>query len=260
MSWDWLDAQRLLTALVMPLPLGLGLAIAGCALGWWARTRRWGLALVSGGVGILVLAASPLVAGWLMGALQADYPPRLRGDCPKADAIVLLGGAIQPWLASDVRPRLHRGSDRVWEAARLFHEGCAPLVVVSAGGVAEPLVRAPESEATAALLVDLGVPRSAIALESESRNTVANAAFTRRMLAPLGVRRVLLVTSGWHLRRAVGLFEREGFEVMPAGADYRAVGGCRGVKCWMPSAEALEETGLAIKEYLGIWVQLGGWA
>lgn len=56
---------------------------------------------------------------------------RVLPDCYQA---VVLGGAVQPLLVGEERPRLHRDSDRVWEAARLWHAGCAPRVLVSAGG------------------------------------------------------------------------------------------------------------------------------
>ena len=161
-------------------------------------------------------------------------------------------------LDGELRGRLHRGSDRVWEAARLWHAGCAPRVLVSAGGKLEPTVVAAESAAIAALLTDLGVPASALVLEADSRNTQGNAAFSRERLAPWGVERILLVTSAWHLRRAVALFARAGFEVVPVGADCRSFRACRGVACWVPSAGALEMSGLAVKEWLGYWMQVPG--
>jgi len=65
-----------------------------------------------------------------------------------------------------------------------------------------------------------------------------------------------LVTSAWHLRRAVALFEQAGFDVVPVGADVRSISRCRGLNCWLPSADALEASGLALKEALGYWVQV----
>ena len=254
---DGLDVQRLITALLMPLPLSLMLAGAGLVLLAATRWRRSGWLLVVGGLAVLFLAAMPEVARTLMAGLEHPYPPRLAAECPKAEAIVLLGGAMQPLLAGERRGRLHRGSDRAWEAAQLWHAGCAPWVVVSAGGLIEPPVVAGESAALADLLRDLGVPATALIVEADSRNTQGNAAFTRALLAPLGLRRVLLVTSAWHLRRAVALFARAGFEVLPVGADYRGFRACRGLECWVPNARALEETGLVVKEYLGYGVQVG---
>ncbi len=248
---DWIELRRLVTALILPLPLGLGWVFAGALLRWLAGMRRLGAALMAGGVLVVWAASLPLVAGYLLGRLEADFPPMAAVDCPRAGAIVVLGGAVKPWLIGDVSPRLHSGSDRVWVAARLYHAGCAPLVTISAGGVLAPDVRAPEAEAITSLLVDLGVPAAALVAEAESRDTRGNATFTKAMLAPRGIDRVLLVTSAWHLRRAVPQFEREGFEVIPVGADYRSLGSCRGVWCWLPSPGALDATSLALKEFLG---------
>jgi uncharacterized SAM-binding protein YcdF (DUF218 family) len=251
---DWLDLQRLATALVMPLPLGLLIALFGLVLVW--RLRWLGVLGVGLGLGLIGVCALPVVADGLLGRLESAYPPQAAEACAPADAIVVLGGAVRPRLIADVRARLHWGSDRVWEAARLYHAGCAPLVVVSAGGKIVPPIAEVEAEAIAGLLIELGVPRSALRLERASRNTLGNAHFSRALLSPTGARRVLLVTSAWHLRRAVALFERVGLEVVPVGADYRAFSRCRGLRCWVPSAEALEASGLAVKEYLGYLVQV----
>ena len=139
--------------------------------------------------------------------------------------------------------------------ARLYHAGCAPQVVISAGGtVAWPVIGA-EADAIRALLLDLRVPASAIISEAASRDTEQNAQYLATVL-PLAVApRILLVSSAWHLRRAVPLFERRGYKVLPVGADYRGFRRCRGHECWIPSAGALDTTGLVIKEYLGYWVE-----
>ncbi|MBK1620611.1 hypothetical protein CKO42_19690 [Lamprobacter modestohalophilus] len=246
--------QRFATALVMPLSLGLLLGLAGLVLVW--RVRWLGVFVAGLGLGLIGACSLPAVATALMSQLERDYPPQAAADCEPADAILVLGGAVQPLLIGDLRPRLHRGSDRVWEAARLYHAGCASQVVVSAGGKLEPPIAAPEAEAIAELLTALGVPRSALRLETESRNTLGNARSSREVLDSSGTRRVLLVTSAWHLRRAVAIFEQAGFDVVPVGADYRSISSCRGLQCWLPSAGALEASGLALKEFLGYLVQV----
>ncbi len=124
----------------MPLPLGLLLAGAGLVLLAASRWRRTAWLLAVGGLATILLAALPEVSRTLMAGLERPYPSRPATDCPRAEAIVLLGGALQPLLAGETRGRLHRGSDRAWEAAQLWHAGCAPWVVVSAGGLIEPPV------------------------------------------------------------------------------------------------------------------------
>ena len=102
----------------------------------------------------------------------------------RADAIVVLGG--EP----DARPR---------EAARLFQAGVAPAVVVTGVG---------DAKANARTLRMAGVPADKIFIEKTARSTVENADFTRPILQELGARRVLLVTSSFHTRRALATFRK----------------------------------------------------
>jgi uncharacterized SAM-binding protein YcdF (DUF218 family) len=69
---------------------------------------------------------------------------------------------------------------------------------------------------------------------------------------PPAVHRILLVTSGYHLARAVRAFTAEGFEVLPAAADRRAEESDEALGRWWPSAGALADTQRALKEYLGL--------
>ena len=77
----------------------------------------------------------------------------------------------------------------------------------------------------------------------------------REHLSPLGVHRILLVTSAWHMRRAARDFERQGFTVIPAPADFRSLDSGTGIGRWLPGAEALALSQVALKEYLGYWYE-----
>ena len=252
---DLLDLQRLFTALAMPLPASLLLLGVALVLGLSARTPRSDVALACCVWLLLLVASSPLFAQRLMATLERPFPPKPPEACPRADAIVLLGGGMQPRVASDERGRINQGADRVWEAAQLYHAGCAPLVLISGGGTLVWPVTGTEADATRALLLDLRVPAAAIVTESTSRDTQQNALYLSTILPPAVAPRILLLSSAWHLRRAVPLFEHLGYHVLPVGADYHGFRRCRTHDCWMPSAAALAETGLVIKEYLGYWIE-----
>lgn len=113
----------------------------------------------------------------------------------------------------------------------------------------------------ATILETLGVPAGAIVLESRSRNTRENAVATRELLAPRGVRRILLVTSALHMPRAVALFERQGFDVIaapadfwyvPAGSDGEAPSAWGWILDVLPDAEGLAHSTEALREYLAL--------
>jgi uncharacterized SAM-binding protein YcdF (DUF218 family) len=128
----------------------------------------------------------------------------------------------------------------------------------------------PPAQDMAEVLGMLGIPEDALWTESESRNTYENALFSRKVLAEKGIERIILVTSAMHMPRAVALFEKQGFDVIPAPADYNItqVGWDR---LWdrnlttqlfnlLPSVANLNSTTSALKEYIGIVVySLRGW-
>ncbi len=103
----------------------------------------------------------------------------------------------------------------------------------------------------------LGVPESVIVLEEQSRTTYENALYTK---ARLGAARILLVTAAYHMPRAVGLFEKQGFVVTPVTCGYESTH--RPQEAWgqttafdfIPTAKALLLTTQAIDEAVGILV------
>src|SRR5205085_6891262 len=76
-----------------------------------------------------------------------------------------------------------------------------------------------EAEAARTVLEEWGVPESAILVETRSKNTAENGAFSRDVLATRGIQRVLLVTSAYHMPRAVAAFRRAGLQVSPSPTD-----------------------------------------
>jgi uncharacterized SAM-binding protein YcdF (DUF218 family) len=123
---------------------------------------------------------------------------------PPHDVAVVLGAAVKPGgLASESLTR------RVAHGVGLYHAGRVSHLLMSGG-----VVRHPPAEAH--LMRDLalaaGVPGAAIAIETCSRDTLENAAFSRAILDRNGWRRVLVVTDGYHLPRALYTFRRLGIE------------------------------------------------
>jgi uncharacterized SAM-binding protein YcdF (DUF218 family) len=81
-----------------------------------------------------------------------------------------------------------------------------------------------EAKFAARLLESLGIARSRITLEDRSRNTLENAVFSKAIVQPKPGERCLLVTSAYHMPRAIGVFRKAGFPVEPYPVDWRTVG------------------------------------
>ncbi len=232
------------------LPPGIFVAaLVLLSLRWAARRQREPAALsLFLAASLYSLSISP-VADRLTGGLEERYAIPAR---PEGDSIVLLGGGVNGQAAdlTGVGFPSQNMLPRVVTAARLQLRLGVP-VVVSGGKVFEH--DDAEAPVVARVLSDLGVPRERILVEAKSRNTVENARRTKEILAAKGLRRPLLVTSAYHMRRAVTAFEKAGVAVTPVPAGYRTWKGkpYRWVS-YLPSVGALDVSTNALREYLGL--------
>jgi uncharacterized SAM-binding protein YcdF (DUF218 family) len=252
------ELAKLGAYLLSPLTLVLGLGVIG-GLCMAFGLRRLAAACVSLAFISLWLASTPIVAQALAGALETWYPVLSVQAAPQADAIVVLGGSVIGRRPPE-RPSitLTSASTRVWYAAELYRAGKAKWIVVAAGGQPEFPNEQVEAQAIAEMLGVLGVPATAIRLDTNSRNTVQNAANVQPILAQLGARRVLLVTSAQHMARAVQTFTKvwanSHIELIPAPTDPEAGQKTSALVSWIPSLNALIGVTRALKEYAGMAV------
>ena len=119
----------------------------------------------------------------------------------KADVLLVLGGGF---------------NERPERAAELFKEGVAPRVLVSGFGDCKESVQ---------FLEKTGVPADVITEEGNSRNTLENATFSIPLLRLMGAHEIVIVTSWYHTRRAMGCFEHLAPEIKfysrPSYAGYQ---------------------------------------
>jgi uncharacterized SAM-binding protein YcdF (DUF218 family) len=237
--------SRVATALASPFGAALALIVIAIFVrrGWLSRAASLVALLV------LLICSLHATADIIAGSLEDRYPDTPVANLPNAQAIVVLGGGLEPPSGRHSEPELTEAGDRYVHAFALYRAAKAPLVVPSGGNL---LGGPPESQFVAQLLIEWGVPASAILTEGRSRNTAENAAFTHDLLAARGVSKILLVTSATHMRRAAALFSKAGFEVIPSAADYRTGWHNRArLFDFVPDAAAIEETSAALKEYEG---------
>ena len=254
--------NKIVGSCLNPLVIGLSLTLFGgfCAC---VRRRRLGVCLAAVSVLWLWLWSTPMMYRWLGGALECEWPVVKVEDAPKADAIVVLGGGMG--ANTNVYPyaEMGGGADRAWHASRLYKAGKAPIVIPTGTG---------ERESTLPLLIDLGVPDSAILIEEKARNTEENARFVARMIEDHASQweraedrnvdgrryRVLLVTSAWHMKRSRLMYEKyaPGLEIVPAATDYEASVIMGHPFCFsdlLPDVNKLASNSALFKEYLGYW-------
>ncbi|MFZ4481589.1 MAG: YdcF family protein [Rhodoferax sp.] len=237
-------------------PLGTALCLAVLAFVLVLR-RRMGAGMTLAALAFVWLWAwsTPVMGLWLRASIEDQFAQVAISSVPKAQALVVLGGAMSPPSGKSSEINLHAAADRVWYAARLFHAGKAPLLVLSGGS--EPGAAYSEARAMAIFLADLGVPAQAIVMEERSRTSRDNAAFSATLLKARSIDHILLVTSALHMPRALALFKAQGLQVIPAATDFEGIQTAPpGVQAWLPDALALDGSGRAMKEVVGRWV---GW-
>lgn len=237
--------RRLCETLLLPPACTLWLFVLGTVLRrWWPRTGR---AMQVFALLWLWLAATPCVGGALLNTLQGHAALPASGALPAADAIVVLsaeadrhgteyGDAV---AGSMTMQRLRYG-------AALQRRTGLPLLV--SGGVPGTGLPSLAALMQRAAVHEFGVPVRW--LEERSADTRENATFSADLLRRDGVRRILLVTSAWHMPRAIACFRGEQIEAIAAPTGFRGPA----IEDWqsfVPRWSGLRDTSLALHELGG---------
>ena len=262
--------SKLLPLLLYPLGLGLLLQLAGQVGS--SQRRRWGAWLGGGGIALIWLFAMPFTSRQLIWGLEEQSAALTPVVIPKADAVVVLGGGLRPALAPRQGVEVAEGGDRLLTGLRLMRQGKARLLVASGGRVSftagDPAP--PEAHWARDLAVELGLPAGQILLNAQSRTTAEEARDIGALGRARNWRRVLLVTSAFHMPRSLASFrQRSGLEVIPVACDYqlpsrqnfRKPTAGHVIKSALPDAEHLFLSSVALKEHLGLALyRLRGWS
>ncbi len=207
--------KQLFYPLLHPLPFCFLLMAAGLALLWFSRRQNAGKVLATAGFAILLLLSYGWLSGPLLRSLEHTYPAPDEAALASAKWVVVLGGgsSSDPSLPVTSRPggttlaRLVEGIrlQRQIPGSRLLLSGAA---VFSSGS---------DAQAMAAVALALGVPFASIVLDDASPDTETQAVNVARIVKD---EPCVVVTSAYHLPRAIGLFSKAGLRPVPAPAQF----------------------------------------
>ena len=241
-----LVVRHLIGILVMPLPIAGLLALAGLACRRLHRSRAAMTLYVAAGC-VAYLACLGVVSNLLLAPLESAYPP-LRSDAPLRGipAVVVLGCSYEPRDGIPVTAALDPdGVVRLVEGARLQRDFQASRLVLSG----DPADRATSATGYARLARDLGVPEAVIVPLPGSHDTREEALHVARLM---GAAPFLLVTSAYHMPRAMKLMQRAGAHPVAAPTGYLVANRRLGWSLAVPSSNALRRTERALHEYLAL--------
>jgi uncharacterized SAM-binding protein YcdF (DUF218 family) len=211
--------------------------------------------------GALVLAALLAVAGgilplstWLMLPLEDRFPRADLSGRP-IDGIVVLGGAEESRVAAGRKAHaLNAAGERMTETMALARRFPNARIVFTGGSTNIVLGPAVEADAAGRVFADLGLEPGRLKLDRKARDTFENALYAKQLADPKPGQRWLLVTSAWHMPRAMGLFRAAGFEVEAWPVDYRSAGdGDAFIPFYFPS-EGMRRLDTAAREWMGLIV------
>lgn len=197
-------------------------------------------------------ASTSYVGGALIGSLEDKYEPP--ENLPNADIIVVLGGGA----TSDTKDVVGTGTlcsipaNRLLTAVRLQKKLGIPILV-SGGQIHEDSGK--EADIARRILKELGVSEDMILLENKSLNTTQNAEFTFNLMKSRGYHEPLIVTSAFHMERAMENFKKLGVEAIPYPCDYMVnKNQVFHYNKLAPSSQALELTAIYLQENLRTFV------
>jgi uncharacterized SAM-binding protein YcdF (DUF218 family) len=243
--------SKLLNLLAQPLNWVLVLLALGLYRG---RARQPnGRGLITAALVLLFLCGVKTLPDALLAPLESSAPEvAADADLSGYAGIVVLGGALESGRFSQYhqQPLLNASAERMTMAVTLWRRH-PQLRIVFTGGEGEFFGSGPsEAERAQQFFDSMGVPRSALTLETRSQNTYENALFTSKLQGLDAQKPWLLMTSAWHMPRALGTFKKTGWNVTPYPVDFRT-GGITPLSTFN-LGEGAERWELLLHELLGI--------
>ncbi len=217
----------------------------------FTRLASW---LIVTSIVLLAVAGLSPLGNALILPLEDRFPP-WNPSHGAPYGIVVLGGAISPGV-SDARDSiaLDEAAERITATAELARRYPDARIIFSGGSGSLLEREGPEAPFAVRELMALGVAHDRITAEEQSRNTIENAVYSRLLANPKPGERWLLVTSAYHMPRAMAAFRAADFPVEAYPVDWRTRGASDLQRAFPMLSEGLRRTDVAVREWVGLVV------
>ncbi len=215
--------SKILSHLLAPSNLLVLLALSGLTMQAFGRYewQQRGRILIAVVVGLMATLMLLPVGMWLLLPLEARFPAPVLPE--KADGVIVLGRAVDP-SASAVwgRPTLNGGADCITEFTALARRYPTAKLIFTGGLVSLTNPELSEAPMARQVMERIGAPVYRVTFEAEARNTYENALFAQKLAKPAPGETWILISSAMHMPRAVGVFRKIGWKVVPYPVAYRS--------------------------------------
>jgi uncharacterized SAM-binding protein YcdF (DUF218 family) len=244
--------SKVLGFFTLPSNVLIAIGIVGLIL-LCTRFARLGSWLVVTSLVLIAIAGLSPLGNVLMIPLEQRFPA-WNASRGAPDGIIVLGGAISPEVSAfRDAVALNEAAERITFAAELARRYPNARIVYTGGSNALLFEGAIEAPFAVRELEALGVAHDRITAEEQSRNTIENAVYSRLVAQPKPGDRWLLVTSAFHMPRAIAAFRAAGFNVEACPVDWRTRGSLDAARFFGSLSEGLARTDTAVHEWVGLF-------
>ena len=201
-------------------------------------------------IGVLYIISTPIFSNNFFKLVEGSDYRKSISAIDSADAIIVLSGMLEINEVGDSTYIEWGDPDRFFGGIGLFKAGKAQKLVFTGGKMPWDKAKKTEGEVLKDYSISNGIPAEKIFVTKDVENTAEEAVAVKELINPS--KRIILVTSAYHMYRAKRLFEKKGFEVMPFYVDYKVAGNSKvTLMDLLPSAINLELTESGIRELIG---------
>ena len=199
---------------------------------------------------ILLICSHPIISENLIYYLEKDYQPIDISKIEDADAVVVLSGMTRSIKKDDgIVYEFGDAVDRILAGIKLIKKNKASYIILTRGKVPWSKGK-PEGEVLLDFLLDLKIEKQKIILTEYAQNTEEEAKAVKNLLNNR-IKKIILVTSAYHMPRAIKVFEAVGIEIVPYPVDFKISFKKFNLINLIPSASAFNQTSFFVKEMLG---------
>lgn len=239
-------ASKLLMFLIQPLHWILALLLAGIIL----RQKKYSFKLLLSALLLTIVLTNPLIVDSACNLWEYDRVTYK--ELGHYDVGIVLGGFTRTTAKPNDRVHFQKGVDRILHAIELYKMGKIDKILISGGTSRIIGEKKKEAENLLPFLIQLGIPKSDIVIEKESRNTHENALFSKEILKDYPGK-YLLITSAFHMKRAKACFDKVKVSTDAFPTDYYGQEfNWSPNNIIVPRATSFTYWSILIKEWIGI--------
>jgi uncharacterized SAM-binding protein YcdF (DUF218 family) len=201
-------------------------------------------------IGVIYIISTPIFSNNFFKLVEGSEYRKPISAIDSADAIVVLSGMLEINEVGDSTYIEWGDPDRFFGGIALFKAGKAKMLVFTGGKMPWDKAKKTEGEVLKEYAISNGIPAEKIFVTKDVENTADEAVAVKELISPS--KRIILVTSAYHMYRAKRLFEKQGFIVIPYKVDYKSERNTEmTIISFLPSADNLKKTETAVREIIG---------